>query len=91
MDVHHARQHFKLAEVEAGGGADRGQDGLHFAGGAMDVDTGLLHHFNHGDDLFFGCGFKHCDNHFSFPVSGVVCARGMARLGARMGGLGVPL
>ncbi len=60
----HARQHFKFAEVEAGGGTDGGKNSLHFAGGAMDVHSGFLHHFNDGDDLFFGGVFLHCDNHF---------------------------
>ena len=71
MHLEHARQNFKLAEVEAGGGSDRGQNGLHCAGGTVHVHTGFFHHFDDAVDLIFGSAFLHGDNHCLFPVSGV--------------------
>ena len=69
VNVEHAGQHFKLCEVEAGGGADAGENGLHGSGGAMHVDAHFFHGDDDGIDLFFGGFLLHCDNHCLFPVS----------------------
>ena len=72
VHVEHAGQHFELGQVEAGGGADAGQNGLHGAGGAMHVDAGLFHGVDDGIDLFFGCFLLHGDNHCFVPCLGRV-------------------
>ena len=54
---------------EGAGGADAGEDGLHGARGAVDVEADFDHAFDDGLDLFFRRAVLHGNNHFSFPVS----------------------
>ena len=73
VDVQHAGQQFEFAELDVGGGADAGQDGLVGAGGSMNVDSGFHHGVDDCIDLLFGGLLLHGYNHCFFPVSGA-CA-----------------
>ncbi len=70
VDVQHAGQQLKLAQVEAGRGAHAGQNGLRCAGGPVNIDSGFHHRVDHGVDLLFGGFLLHGYDHCLFPVSG---------------------
>ena len=63
MDLLHAGKYFQVAGVEIGARADRRENGLALAGGAVHGEAHADQVFDHILDLLFGCGFLHCDNH----------------------------
>ena len=66
----HAGEHLELGDLEVRGRADAGEDGLRFAGGAVDVEAELHHALDHVLDLFIGGAVLHGDDHHLNPLSG---------------------
>ena len=70
MHIEHARKQFKLRQVDAGGGANAGQNGLRRARGAVHIHSGFHHGVDDGIDLLFSGSLLHGYNHCLFPISG---------------------
>ena len=75
-DFGDAGEDFEFLVVESAGRAHAGEDGLHGAGGAVDVEADFHHALDDGLDFFFGRAILHSNNHDSFPVWFFVTGRG---------------